>query len=131
MSLESDYVATLEAENEELREKVLQLEEMLGLAFDAPPVLELTGKEAKVFGFLMKVPMATKQAIMNALYFDRIDKEPEIKIVDVFICKLRAKLSPHQLAIETVWGQGYCMPAETKARAQQLIEQFQGMQAAE
>jgi len=36
--------------------------------------------------------------------------EPEVKIIDVFICKLRKKLaevSGGKNYIETVWGRGY------------------------
>ncbi|ASM72488.1 cell cycle response regulator CtrA [Pseudosulfitobacter pseudonitzschiae] len=38
--------------------------------------------------------------------------EPELKIIDVFICKLRKKLSTAtggQNYIETVWGRGYVL----------------------
>jgi len=38
--------------------------------------------------------------------------EPELKIIDVFICKLRKKLdavSGSQSFIETVWGRGYVL----------------------
>lgn len=50
----------------------------------------------------------TKAVIMLALYAQR--DEAQIKIVDVFICKLRKKLAAAtagQEVIETVWGQGY------------------------
>ena len=54
------------------------------------------------------------------LHFKRL-REPEIKIIDVFICKLRKKLataSGGKDYIETVWGRGYVMreQAETAAR---------------
>jgi two-component system, cell cycle response regulator CtrA len=47
--------------------------------------------------------------------------EPEIKIIDVFICKLRKKLasaSDGKDYIETVWGRGYVLrePSEEEAR---------------
>lgn len=51
----------------------------------------------------------SKEMIMNALYFDRPDSEPEIKIVDVFICKIRQKLENSLYRIETLWGKGYRM----------------------
>jgi two-component system cell cycle response regulator CtrA len=50
----------------------------------------------------------TKEMFLNHLY-DGID-EPEIKIIDVFICKLRKKLaqaSGGNHYIETLWGRGY------------------------
>jgi two-component system, cell cycle response regulator CtrA len=47
--------------------------------------------------------------------------EPEIKIIDVFTCKLRKKLanaSNGRNYIETVWGRGYmlCDPVEIEAK---------------
>ena len=50
----------------------------------------------------------TKEVIMNHLYNDM--EEPEIKIIDVFVCHLRKKLanaSSGKSYIETVWGRGY------------------------
>jgi len=108
-------IEALEAENERLRNRVEQLEAAEGLSFIAPPEWALTGREMRLFGVLMARDLATKNAIMTALYGDRIDEPPEIKIVDVFICKLRAKLKRFEVAIETVWGLGYRLSAESKA----------------
>lgn len=50
----------------------------------------------------------TKEMFLNQLYGGM--DEPEIKIIDVFICKLRKKLagaSNGKDYIETVWGRGY------------------------
>ena len=51
----------------------------------------------------------TKEAFLNHLY-GGID-EPEMKIIDVFICKLRKKLAQAGAGnlIGTVWGRGYMM----------------------
>jgi two-component system cell cycle response regulator CtrA len=46
-----------------------------------------------------------------------LDDEPEAKIIDVFICKLRKKLataSGGQDYIETIWGWGYALREPTK-----------------
>ena len=53
--------------------------------------------------------------ILNQLY-NGMD-EPELKIIDVFVCKLRKKLasaSGGQDFIETVWGRGYMLREEGK-----------------
>jgi two-component system cell cycle response regulator CtrA len=56
----------------------------------------------------------TKEMFLNAMYGGM--DEPELKIIDVFICKLRKKLgdaSGGKNYIETVWGRGYrLVPAE-------------------
>lgn len=52
--------------------------------------------------------LVTKRALMDQLYSGR--DEAELKIVDVFVCKLRRKLTPvlgGREVIETCWGQGY------------------------
>ncbi|MBC7655989.1 MAG: response regulator transcription factor, partial [Frankiaceae bacterium] len=77
----------------------------------------LTGKEYAMLELLSlrKGTTITKDMFLNHLY-DGMD-EPEIKIIDVFICKLRKKLA-HACSsdnyIETVWGRGYVLrDAET------------------
>jgi two-component system, cell cycle response regulator CtrA len=69
---------------------------------------------------LRKGTTLTKEMFLNYLY-GGID-EPELKIIDVFICKLRKKLQaatggPHY--IETVWGRGYVLrdPADAHVAA--------------
>lgn len=79
--------------------------------------VHLTGKEYAMLELLSlrKGSTLTKEMFLNHLY-GGID-EPELKIIDVFICKLRKKLasaSSGENYIETVWGRGYVLrnPAE-------------------
>ncbi|MGH7068231.1 MAG: response regulator transcription factor [Acetobacteraceae bacterium] len=69
----------------------------------------LTAKEYAILELLAlrKGFVLSKEAFLNHLYGGM--DEPEIKIVDVFVCKLRKKLAQAGLTdlIETVWGQGY------------------------
>ena len=81
--------------------------------------LHLTGKEYGIMELLSLRKGATlnKDQFLNHLY-GGID-EPELKIIDVFICKLRKKLeraSGGKNYIETVWGRGYVLrdPDEAK-----------------
>lgn len=62
-------------------------------------------EEATLRAILGHSHCATKEFILSTLYGGR--DEPELKIVDVFVCKLRAKLGEHRGAIATVWGRGY------------------------
>lgn len=124
MSLRDEYVTALESENDLLREKVRSLEETLGLRLEVPLVLQLTGQEAKMFGILFKREIVTKEMAMDVLYGHRPESlEPEINIIDVFVCKMRKKLKPFDLSIETVWGRGYRMPPKSKVAATALLEQ--------
>ena len=74
--------------------------------------LHLTGKEYAILELLSlrKGTTLTKEMFLNHLYGGM--DEPEVKIIDVFICKLRKKLSAATGGsnyIETVWGRGYVL----------------------
>lgn len=98
----------LEAEIERLNQRVDQLEAVIGISGVLLPMeWRLTASEARVMGVLLKRELATKDAIMAALYRADARDEAEIKIVDVFICKIRKKLKPFGVQIVTLWGQGY------------------------
>jgi two-component system, cell cycle response regulator CtrA len=78
---------------------------------DQKPV-HLTGKEYQMLELLSlrKGTTLTKEMFLNHLYGGM--DEPELKIIDVFICKLRKKLSEAtggENYIETVWGRGYVL----------------------
>ncbi len=79
----------------------------------------LTGKEYQMLELLAlrKGTTLSKEVILNNLYGGM--EEPEPKIIDVFICKLRKKLANASGGtdyIETVWGRGYMLrePAGVK-----------------
>ena len=74
--------------------------------------VHLTGKEYQMLELLSlrKGTTLTKEMFLNHLYGGM--DEPELKIIDVFICKLRKKLanaSEGRNFIETVWGRGYVL----------------------
>ena len=74
--------------------------------------LHLTGKEYGILELLSlrKGTTLTKEMFLNHLYGGM--DEPELNIIDVFVCKLRKKLSTStggENYIETVWGRGYVL----------------------
>jgi len=74
--------------------------------------VHLTGKEYQMLELLSlrKGTTLTKEMFLNHLYGGM--DEPELKIIDVFICKLRKKLAAATAGkhyIETVWGRGYVL----------------------
>ena len=85
--------------------------------------VHLTGKEYAILELLTlrKGVVMTKEAFLNHLYGGM--DEPEVKIIDVFICKLRKKLAQAGAdnLIATVWGRGYVLrepnPAVARAAA--------------
>ena len=83
--------------------------------------VNLTGKEYQMLELLSlrRGTTITKEMFLSQLYGGM--DEPEIKIIDVFMCKIRKKLaiaSGGKDYIETVWGRGYLLrePQEVKAK---------------
>jgi two-component system cell cycle response regulator CtrA len=83
--------------------------------------VNLTGKEYRMLELLSlrKGTTITKEMFLSQLYGGM--DEPEIKIIDVFMSKIRKKLaiaSGGKDYIETVWGRGYLLrePQEVKAK---------------
>ena len=84
--------------------------------------VHLTGKEYQMLELLSlrKGTTLTKEMFLNHLY-GGID-EPEPKIIDVFICKLRRQLvenGAEGLSVDMVWGQGYIL---RETRDYQVLE---------
>lgn len=74
--------------------------------------LHLTSKEYSLFELLAlrKGTTINKEQFLNHLYGGM--DEPEMKIIDVFLCKIRRKIediSPREEYIQTVWGRGYIL----------------------
>ncbi len=85
--------------------------------------VHLTGKEYAILELLVlrKGMVLTKEAFLNHLYGGM--DEPEMKIIDVFICKLRKKLAIAGAGdvIGTVWGRGYMVRDQTTQPNQSIV----------
>jgi len=91
---------------------LLNLNTRLVFVDDQP--VSLTSKEYAILELLSlrKDTILTKEMFLNHLY--RAMHEPEPKIIDLFICKLRKKLAQATGGnhyIETVWGRGWVLRA--------------------
>lgn len=102
---------------------------------DGEPI-RLTGREYAIIELLAVRRGATlsKEIFLNHLYGGM--EEPEFKIIDVFICKLRKKLADAlggENYIETVWGRGYVLrePEKTKSDKPKLIESNESHRSSE
>ncbi len=87
--------------------------------------VHLTGKEYAILELLSlrKGTTLTKEMFLNHLYGGM--DEPELKIIDVFVCKLRKKLiaaTDGESHIETVWGRGYVLRDPTPENPSDKIE---------
>lgn len=117
-------IEALQAMIERQREEIRRLEEALGFGHLMPPEWCLTVKESRLLGALLERDIMTKDGLMSALYRDLGKDEPELKIIDVFVCKIRRKLREagvEGIRIETVWGQGYRLPPADKEKLRALV----------
>jgi two-component system cell cycle response regulator CtrA len=94
--------------------------------------LHLTGKEYVILELLSlrKGTTLTKEMFLNHLYGGM--DEPELKIIDVFVCKLRKKLSNAtggENYIETVWGRGYVLRDPEDGRSSNGAKKVEGASA--
>lgn len=121
-TLRDELIETLERENDDLRARIRELETLVGMRFQSPPQFGFTRHESVIFGLLMKAKLVSKPAAITALYLHEQD-EAEEKIVDVFVCRMRKKLKPYNIEIQTQWGQGFFLSVESKATAQRLLDE--------
>lgn len=104
-------IALLEHENESLKAMILPKD------WVPPEEFALTKYERIVLGAMYNKPgeVVTKENFFSLMYaLNSTDETPQLKIIDVFICKLRKKLAIHDIQIETVWGEGYRISVETR-----------------
>jgi two-component system cell cycle response regulator CtrA len=87
---------------------------------DGAPVA-LTRREFSLLEILAlrKGQTVTKEAMMTQLYSAEADDEPEMKIIDVYVHKIRRKLeqATGERYIETVWGRGYALKTPADAHS--------------
>lgn len=117
-------IVALQKENDHLRDRIALLE---GNHFEQeilfPIEWRLTGKEAQIMGILLKRERPNLEAFMSILYgaLAAADDAPDEKIIDVLICKMRQKLEPFDIQIETLWGAGYYLTSFTKKKIKALV----------
>ena len=58
----------------------------------------------------------SRESAMDWLYQLDPNSDVQIKIIDVFVCKLRKKLHPLGVRIDTTWGKGYALALKEKPR---------------
>jgi DNA-binding response OmpR family regulator len=107
------------AETARLRDRIEELERLLGMRPVLPRIWGLTAREADVLGILLRRQVMSQTQLFEAIWGG--DSDRETKNVEVAICKLRAKLRPHGITIRTEHGVGYYLPPDSKAAARALI----------
>lgn len=115
----------LPADLEEAHELILQLRDAL-IGTEAAPIPSLTATEQAIVGMLVRRQIATPEALSVVLYADRADDPPAPKIFDVLILKIRRKLAPFGIRIETVWGLGWRISPEHRRVLREMMSEQGG-----
>lgn len=102
-------IAALRAEVEELREQIRQRDAAEEPTLLFPRSWRLTKREQQLLLILMQGDHTkTKERLFSQVWGNESDRD--VKSLDVYICKLRKKLSHRSIEIRTEWGVGYYCP---------------------
>jgi hypothetical protein len=109
-----------------LRDRIDELEQILGVDLSLTSrlrgALGITRDQARMLGLLLNRNMVTHDAMFTVLYGDRPDcDQPQPKVMDVQLCKLRKVTSLHGIDIKTLVGEGWQMPMAEKAKVRALL----------
>lgn len=126
LKIAQNKLEIVERENEILRERLYFLEKLFMPRLNLPVEWEFSPMQHKVLSAMLgSKGMLHKDNYVLLLYQDRnSEKEtPDPKIVDVWVCKIRAIVKKFNIPIEiqTVWGGGYVMPPDTIQYLKQFI----------
>jgi hypothetical protein len=111
------------AERDEMHERVKQLEGLFRGDEWIPEEWGLTGRESEFLAAIVQRSPATREYIHTVLYGLEPDGGPDPKILDTMISKMRVKLAPHEIVIETNWGIGYQLSADTLKKCRALRDE--------
>lgn len=106
-----DEFAYLEEENARLKRAIDKL--------TTPPVriLGMTPIQSRIVGAVYNHPLGiSKQALYDAIYWDRPDGGPDPQGLSVQLCNVRKVLRQHGISIDTVWGSGLLMTEPNRKR---------------
>lgn len=111
------HCARKTAEMEYLKEQVRQLRAEAENSWRAPFELRLTAAEARMLAYMVRHPrIVTDEQLITASRSPFLKDEPEPKLSQVFVCKIRRKLEPFGLKIHTHWGEGYRLDPDSRQR---------------
>lgn len=115
------------SEVERLRDRVSQLLQVLGVDEDSTAPLRrafggLEPDPARILAMLLKREFVTREGLYTVMYCGRPECDwPDEKVLDVQICRLRARLKQHDVIIQTARGDGWFMSKADKAKVRALV----------
>jgi hypothetical protein len=122
-SLTGRSIEELEEENRQLR-NLLGAEPQFEFVVACREKLDLQPAYAKFLSILVQGRIRTHEGLWTA-YSATMHNPPALGIIKVLVVGLRKALRPHGINIKTVWGEGFLMSAEDRAKVRQIL----GMEA--
>lgn len=113
MDARDQKIRELEYANAMLQFRVEALEVATGKHEGFAGLPHLTPTQQKLLAFLARFGARSRDQLYAAMYGDRLDP-PEMKIIDVLVCKLRRALGSYGIDIQTKWGWGYELPPASR-----------------
>jgi hypothetical protein len=116
-----------EIEADALRNRVEELQALLGVGNDDVSrllaVLDATPQQCEMIGFMLRRSVATRTALHTVLFGARPEcDQPEMKLIDVQMVKVRAALKKLGIDVRTEWGSGgWALAAADKAKLRRLM----------
>lgn len=111
-------------EVERLRDRVEELERLLGLHEAFPRPWRLTKQQSQTFGLLLRRPTVSRDQFIEALHGGESARCE--RLFDVIVSRLRLKLGPLGIEIKAEHGVGYFIPPASKRLARALIGAYEG-----
>jgi DNA-binding response OmpR family regulator len=116
-------LADLQDRLEKVEQKILCLQQLLkAQSRNAYTGIKLTPNQETVINRLLATNgICSKEQLYAALYLSREGHKPDPKILRETIRVVRKQLRSHGVEIKTVFGKGYTMPRESKAKLRKLV----------
>lgn len=118
----------LAQDTQRLVDRLEELEALLGVGNDdvsrIRSALGITPQSAEIVGFMLKRAVASRDALYIMLFGDRPEcDQPEMKIVDVQLCRARKALKRHDIEVRADWGLGsWSLSTAGKVKLRALME---------
>jgi DNA-binding response OmpR family regulator len=116
LRLARERIRQLSESNEYLREQIRAERDRLAPFRAFPVEWGLTRNETLIFSALISRDVVTRDNLMAVVYPPHVRDEMVDKNIEVYICKIRAKLKPHGIEIYTRWGMGWHVDPKVRAR---------------
>lgn len=107
-----------------LQEEVRWLKDLLAPPGFLPAVFKLSAHEERTLKALLSRKEWTREALYESIYlYSNEPNIPDMRMIDTVICKLRRKIKPWGIEIETLYGQGFRIAPAMRAYAAKIIDE--------